>query len=63
MCYRNMFAEYLRTIKYTILYSTIYVTCIHVTQSCKTIRPDTKEGTLQKGQEPNPTDHRSEGPY
>ena len=29
---------------------------------CETIRPGTKEGTLQKGQEPNPTDHRSEGP-
>ena len=30
---------------------------------CETIHPGTKEGTLQKGQELNPTHRHSEGPY
>ena len=35
----------------------------HQAEYLRTIRPGTKEGTLQKGQEPNPTDHCSEGAY
>ena len=39
-------------------------TPVKIAQSCETIHPGTEEGTLQKkGQEPDPTDHRSEGPY
>jgi len=33
------------------------------TQSCETFHPGTQEGTLQKGQEHNPTHRRSEEPY
>ena len=37
----------------------IYIICI----ICETILPGMKDVILQKGQEPNPTHHRSEGPY
>ena len=40
-----------------------YRTSRKITQSCETIHPGAKEGTLQKGQEPNPTHRRSEGPF
>jgi len=39
----------------------IYV--IYTNLVCETIHPGTKEGILQKGQEPSPTHRRSEGPY
>ena len=37
-------------------------TPVKIAQSCETIHPGTKEGTVQKGQKPKPTHRSSEGP-
>ena len=45
-----------------IIYLDKSILCAAV-ESCETIHPGTKEGSLQKGQEPNLTHRRSEGPF